>query len=513
MLITARALQGVGGGGIQSLIFILVSEVVTMRERGKYQSLMMSLAGTAMVIGPIVGGAFTEHLSWVRLHAARISRYFMADLRLTNSHSFSSFQRWCFWINVPLVGLSAIGQQFTLIPTGNRSSMRQKLARVDWIGAGLCIAGACLVLLGFTWSTDGWTTGKCLGGLISGAAILALFMVWEAYGAKEPAVPVWLFKSRTFVLACIIQVSLGWSMMASFDSQAGRRTLGIEGLTFSLFSSKQGLAYFVPQYWQLTRGADAMSSSLMFLPFGVMWFLGSIVVGIASAKTGRYVEFPKIGFLVCTAMIAVMTACFTVDFNYYAAYTIEAILGLFLAVAMTLMMLIVQVGVDPRDLGPATAVGYFMRNLGSTMSIAVASSVVITVTTTNYTNMVPGFMAAGISPLAAKEYIMSMTSGTAPPTGLTQAQIELLAAGAAQAFDVGLRWVFGAQVPACFIAWIASLFLKHKPLSNKATGFQTRQAGDKTVHTIEDDKTTTVEIEDDDSKKNSQDKTHEEHKA
>lgn len=104
-------------------------------------------------------------------------------------------------------------QQLSIIPTGIRSSMASKLARIDWGGSALCIAGSTLVLLGLTFSSDGWATGKTIGTLVSGAVVLALFVVYEIKVPAEPAVPMRLFKSRGFTFAALATLCTGEKTM------------------------------------------------------------------------------------------------------------------------------------------------------------------------------------------------------------------------------------------------------------------------------------------------------------
>lgn len=91
--------------------------------------------------------------------------------------------------------------------------MREKLARIDYLGCFLCVVGVVLLLLGFTWSSDGWTSGKCLGSLLGGLAVLVIFGFWEAYGAKEPAVPMFLFKQWNFAWCSVAMFCMGWVML------------------------------------------------------------------------------------------------------------------------------------------------------------------------------------------------------------------------------------------------------------------------------------------------------------
>ncbi|KAI9003840.1 major facilitator superfamily domain-containing protein [Hyaloraphidium curvatum] len=425
VLIVARALQGVGGGGMQSIVFVILTEIVTMRERGKYQGFMMSLSGISAVVGPLLGGVLTQYLSW----------------------------RWCFWINLPFGTLALLGYWFYIKDLSKKSSMREKLSRIDYLGSVLCITGVTLVLLGFTWSEGGWTTGQCLGPMLSGFAVLALFVAWEGYGAKEPSLPLILFRSWNFTWCIAATFCLGWVLLSQ--------------------------NYFLPFYFQLVRGATPTSSGLMMIPQIVSWLVGAIMIGIISSKTGRYVEFPKVGYVLMAGGIGAMAA-WTADSHWAFVYCIEVVVGFGLALSITMLTVIVQAAVDPRDIGPGTTFATFARSIAGTISIAVSSAILGSVTSSTYAGQVPVLQSQyGIPPSVSSAYISSFTSGSPAPADLTSDQAAALHGATVASFQRGIQMVFAALVPFAVVGWVATMFLKHIPLATKAMGNESRKAGDK----------------------------------
>ncbi len=190
-LIIGRAIQGVGGGCIQSLSFVLVAEVVSLRERGKYQGIMAGIAGIAAIVGPVIGGACagSETLTW----------------------------RFAFWMNLIFFPFVFFGYFFFLkSPPKGSIDFKVQLTRIDYLGAVLCTAGVTVFLIGLTWggTTYPWASAAVICSLVIGLLTLGGFVGWEAFGAKEPAVPTELFRIRNFSLACIALFFVGLCMFA-----------------------------------------------------------------------------------------------------------------------------------------------------------------------------------------------------------------------------------------------------------------------------------------------------------
>lgn len=164
-----------------------------------------------------------------------------------------------------------------------------------------------------------------------------------------------------------------------------------------------------------------------------------------------------------TIALALTTALFTYDMHIGVIYAIGCIMGFFFGMGHTMLMVVVQVNADVKDLAPATAVSYFIRSLGSTMAVAVLGAILNSAVPTIFVTFMPNLMSLGITPAAAKAYIEAATSGTPMPT-LTPQQSAALAEATARTFGQALRWCFLALVPAALIGFICLMIVPFKPL-------------------------------------------------
>ncbi|KAL0579573.1 hypothetical protein V5O48_002453, partial [Marasmius crinis-equi] len=170
-LIVFRAVAGAGGDGTLSLMQIIISDIITLRERGKYQGIIGAVAALGFTIGPILGGALAQKASW----------------------------RWCFWITIPLALLSSAIAIFVLPLKAVEGDMRRKLLAIDYFGVFLTLASSTMILLPLIWGgvTFPWSSAVVLAPLFSGIFVAFLFCLWEWKGAKLPIVPMYIFKHST----------------------------------------------------------------------------------------------------------------------------------------------------------------------------------------------------------------------------------------------------------------------------------------------------------------------------
>ncbi|MDR3083885.1 MAG: MFS transporter [Streptomyces sp.] len=315
-LIAFRALQGLGGGGLIVLSMAIVGDLVPPRERGRYQGLFGAVFGTTSVLGPLLGGLLTEHLSW----------------------------RWVFYVNLPL-GVVA------LLVIAAVLSIPRKSARhvIDYLGTLLIASVAtCLVLVaslgGTTW---GWGSPQIVGLVAVGAVLLVAFVLVERRAA-EPVLPLRLFQVRTFSLAAVISFIVGFAMFG--------------GMTY------------LPTFLQIVHGITPTLSGVHMLPMVVGMLLSSTGSGQIVSRTGRWKVFPitgtgltTIGLLLLHRLdehssTAVMSVCFFV-------------FGLGLGLVMQVLVLIVQNAVGYEDLGVATSGATFFRSIGASFGVAVFGTI------------------------------------------------------------------------------------------------------------------------------------------
>ncbi len=315
-LIGFRALQGLGGGGLIVLSMAIVGDVVAPRERGRYQGLFGAVFGTTSVLGPLLGGLFTQHLSW----------------------------RWVFYVNLP-VGMVALA----VIAAALRIPHRSQRHVIDYLGTFLIASVAtCLVLVaslgGTTW---GWGSPQIIGLAVVGVVLVLAFLAVEERAA-EPVLPLKLFRIRTFSLSGVISFIVGFAMF--------------------------GAMTYLPTFLQVVRGISPTLSGVHMLPMVVGMLSASTGSGQIVSRTGRWKVFPVVGTAVTAigllllhqldehSSTAVMSACFFV-------------FGVGLGLVMQVLVLIVQNAVSYEDLGVATSGATFFRSIGASFGVAIFGTV------------------------------------------------------------------------------------------------------------------------------------------
>jgi EmrB/QacA subfamily drug resistance transporter len=344
VLIAWRAIQGLGLGGLQALIIITIAAMISPRERGRYTGPIATVMSAAPVLGPLIGGLVvdTPWLGW----------------------------RWCFWIGVPLAVVALVVVQRTLnVPVVKRT------VSIDYLGAVLIAAGVCDLLIWVTLAgtSFAWSSSTSLLLAALGLVSLAAAVVVESR-AREPIVPLRLFRDRTTSLATLGSIAVGVAMF--------------------------GGAVFLGQYFQIARGFSPTQSGLLTLPMVVGSTLSSTVSGILITRLGRWK-----GFLVGGA--ALMVGSFgllaTIDHstNLVLIGTYLFLLGTGMGMAMQNLVLAVQNTVAASDLGAASSTVSFFRSLGGTVGVSVLGAVLATHVATLTTSRLPaGTGPAGIADLA-----------------------------------------------------------------------------------------------------------------
>ena len=315
-LIAFRAIQGLGAGGLLTLAFTIVSDVVSPRERGRYMGIFGAVFGLSSVAGPLVGGYFAQH-NW----------------------------RWIFYINVPLAILALIvcNQVLRVVPHTRRDH------KVDYLGAVLMVISVVCLLLALSWggSEYAWGSGTILA-LFVGFAVFAVAFLWQEGRASEPILPLRLFRKSTFTIA--------------------------NGATFVLGFAMFGSIIFVPLYLQIVKGATPTQSGLLMLPMMVGIIATSITSGRFISKIGRYKWFPVAG----TALMAAGLLLFVgleVNTSLWVAFIYMLVVGIGLGLSMQPLILAVQNVLDPQDMGAGTATATFFRSLGGAVGVAALGAV------------------------------------------------------------------------------------------------------------------------------------------
>lgn len=312
-LIGARAIQGIGAGGLAALPQIILGDVVEPRERGRYSGFLGAVFGVSTVAGPLLGGFLVDSpLGW----------------------------RWCFFITVPLAVVAfVVIQRLLKLPQRPRGH-----ARLDWWGA-TCIVGAAsalMLVLSLGGKEFDWNSAPTYL-FFTAAIVLAALAVLAEIRAHDPILPPRLFRNRTFIFASLTSMAIGMSMF--------------------------GVMIYFPQYLQIVRGMSPTASGLMTLPMVLGLLTASISSGFLVSRTGYWKVFPVAGTLLVAAGYLTLTRV-AQDSSLWLVGAGVCIIGLGLGLSMQILILATQNALERSDMASATSAVSFFRNLGGAVGVA-----------------------------------------------------------------------------------------------------------------------------------------------
>jgi EmrB/QacA subfamily drug resistance transporter len=315
-LIAFRALQGLGGGGLIALSMAIVGDIVPPRDRGRYQGVFGAVFGAASVLGPLLGGVFTEQLSW----------------------------RWVFYINLP-IGVVALA----VIAAVLHIPVRRTSHRIDYLGmAAVAAAATCLVLVtSLGGSTLPWGSPGIIALAALGAALVAAFVLIERR-AQEPVLPPRLFRVRTFVVCSVISFIIGFAMF--------------------------GAMTYLPTFLQVVHGYSPTLSGVHMIPMVIGLLIASTGSGQIISRTGRYKVFPIAGTAVTAVGLLLLhqldehTATWVMSLYFF-------VFGFGLGMVMQVLVLAVQNAAGYEDLGSATSGATFFRSIGASFGVSVFGTI------------------------------------------------------------------------------------------------------------------------------------------
>jgi EmrB/QacA subfamily drug resistance transporter len=346
-LVIARALQGIGAGGLMSLVLAIVGDIISPRERGKYMGYFLGVFAVSSVAGPLLGGFLTDSLSW----------------------------RWVFFVNLPIgvLALAAVASRLHL-------PVYRQEHKIDYTGAGLLSVSSVCLLLATVWggTTYAWASTQIIGLLIASVVIALVFIFWEQKRASEPIIPMRLFRNDIFSVSVILSLLAGIAMFAAI--------------------------LYIPLYQQIVRGNSPTKSGLLLLPLVLGLLIASVTSGRLTSKLGRYRIFPIFGTLVLSLGLWLMSHL-TLTTSEWMIGVWMAVIGIGLGSFMQIMTLAIQNSVDRSELGTATASATFFRSLGSSLGGAIFGSILISRLTYHLMTTLP--QAAG----AAKINISTIQTG------------------------------------------------------------------------------------------------------
>jgi EmrB/QacA subfamily drug resistance transporter len=350
-LITMRVFQGLGAGGLAALSQIVMADIISPRERGRYAGLFGAVMAVATVGGPLLGGVITDTLGW----------------------------RWNFFVGLPIAVAALILLQRTLhLPKRPKTKVS-----IDYLGIVLISIGVSLLLLWVTFAGNDfeWISTPSLL-MVGAAAVLLIAAVVVELRVKEPVIPLSLFKNRTFTLSVIASISVGVAMF--------------------------GTAVFLSQYMQLARGATPTESGLLTIPMMAGVLISSTVIGALVSRRGKWKGFMVTGgALLIVGSLLLSQLRYDTDFWYVGASMF--VLGAGVGMLMQNLVLVVQNTTEVKHLGVATSAVTFFRSLGGTIGVAVMGSILGTVVAENIKSGV-----GGLPPEQQLEAAKTLGSGVIP---------------------------------------------------------------------------------------------------
>ncbi len=313
-LIAARAVQGLGAAAVLPLSLTILTTAFPADKRGMIVGIYGGLAGLAVALGPIVGGAITEGINW----------------------------HWIFWINVP-IGLAAVVLGLRLLPESQGAA-----ERLDLAGVSLVTAGVVAIVWALTRANDvGWTSTETLASLSVGATLLGAFLWWE-HRTAQPLVPLRLFASREFAIGNLT-------------------TYFMNGATFAA-------AVLITQEFQLARGYSPLGTGLRLLPFFATPMIVSPIAGTLSDRIGRRpimvtgLALQALGYIWVAAAGSLATSWIELDIALLVA-------GVGISMALPTVPTTVLSAVAPEEMGKASGLNYMAARFGTVFAVAVASAI------------------------------------------------------------------------------------------------------------------------------------------
>ncbi|MEV0090635.1 MFS transporter [Streptomyces sp. NPDC050738] len=403
MLIACRVVQGIGVGGLSALAQIVMAAMISPRERGRYSGYLGATFAVATVGGPLLGGVITD-TSWLGW-------------------------RWCFYVGVPFAIIALIVLQKTLkLPVTKRD------VKVDWGGAFFVAAAVSLLLVWVTFAGDkyDWVSWQTYA-MVGGSVVLGLLFVLVESKAKEPIIPLRLFRNKTITLASIASLFVGVGMFTG--------------------------TVFFSQYFQLARGDSPTMSGVMTIPMIGGLFISSTVSGQFITKTGRWKVWLVSGGVLLTAGLGLLSTM-RYDTPYWHLAIFMALMGLGIGMMMQNLVLATQNQVAPEDLGSASSTVTFFRSLGGAVGVSALGAIMA--------NRVTHYVKDGLADLGPQgggTGSGALSSGAIPDLKLLPAPLRTVIESA---YGHGVADVFLIAAPCALVALLLTLFIKEVALRTRA---------------------------------------------
>ena len=419
-LVLFRAVQGLGAGALFPIVMAIIADLYSPRERGRFQGLFGAVFGLSFIVGPFIGGWITDHISW----------------------------HWVFYVNVPF-GIAALAVLWTTLPgIGRRTAWARDL---DYVGIVVFTAGVVPLMIGLSnkgfVNSDGqlpnWTDLN-VGGLIVLGAVILIGFVFVELRAKEPIIPLDLFKGRDYSVSMAAVFVFGVAMFAA--------------------------VLFMPRFYQTVRGISATASGYYIWPLLVGLMGGSIGSGLLISRIGRY-KWLMVGGAAVMVVGGYLLTHLTADISDWTLWGYMLILGFGIGPSMAGFTVVVQNSVPVLRLGVATSTLTFLRQIGASVGLAVAG----TVFSTQFANRLPDTLAAHGVPQQAipqlvklSELLQSVGNGRSVLehifAGPAAALIPQVIAAANEALALAIGDLFWVTVVAGLLGFGFTLVLRDRPL-------------------------------------------------
>ncbi len=407
MLITMRVFQGLGAGGLTALTQIVMADIISPRERGKYMGLFGAVMALGTVGGPLIGGFITDAINW----------------------------RWNFFVALPFAVVAIILIQKTL----HLPAQAKRKVSIDYVGIVLLSAGVSLLLIWVSLAGNQFEWASASSFLMVGGAVVALIaFVFVELKVSEPILPLTMFKNRTFTLSVVASISVGVSMF--------------------------GTSVFLAQYMQLARGANATQSGLMTIPMMAGLLIISTIAGALISKHGKWKAIMVIGsVLQLVGLFMLGTIHFNTNFILVSLYMF--ILGAGLGMVMQNLVLIVQNAVTPKEIGVASSGIAFFRSLGGTIGVSVLGALMGT-KVADLIGSKAAEMQSALAALGEKGQAIgaALASGNIPAVHTLPDSVRVIIESA---YGDAVAHVFFVAAPLSILTILAIVFLPNLELSNQ----------------------------------------------
>ncbi|KAF1931291.1 MFS general substrate transporter [Didymella exigua CBS 183.55] len=320
MLVGGRAVQGLGGGGVNCLVYVCVSDLFTIRNRSFYLGLVGAVWAVASALGPVLGGVFAEKLNW----------------------------RWCFYINLPIVSFSIILLYFTLHLHNPRTPLLAGMRSIDWLGTFTILTATILLLVGLqTGGTKSYSSPVVIVLLFLGSVAYLIFPVtqwWEDKNGGTPIMPLRIFRDTSNLSA-----------------------LGVCAFDALVFNS---VAYFVPLYLQIVAGQSPSATGILMLALAIPLTIVSLTSGFVIEKTGRFMDWLQVGLLLTTAGIGALISL-TETFDLGKAIGFLVLIGAGFGPTFHTPLIALQTRIKDTDMAVGTATFGFVRMLSGAIGVVI----------------------------------------------------------------------------------------------------------------------------------------------